>query len=274
MENNICNFDRFLETTRMTVKILSRSAAAVNPGKYHAALVGLAKDAGALFFERTPANSIEGKPGSFLVKTRLGTIRCKAVGLATNGHSGKLTPFLRRRIIPVTGTVIATGELPEELTKSLLPDGSWCVDTHFGFRCFCLSPDGKRLIFAKAGLPGSFRRDIKPYARRVYKHMIETFPQLDGVALDYAWPASVGVTLDGIPHLGSHEGVWHAAGFNGHGVAITVHLGNQMARRILGGQHKKSVFEEIPFPTSVFYNGNTWFMPVIRQMLKIWDLRS
>ena len=255
--------------------ILSRNAVAVDPGKLHATLVKQAMRAGARIFDHCPAMSIRHRPaGGFVVTTPQGEISCNEVALATNGHSGKLNPFLRRRIVPVVGTVIATEELPDDLAAGLLPQGHWCVDSQLGFRCFRMSPDNKRMIFAKAGLPGHFGGDVRPYARRVHAAMTRTFPQLNGTRIDYAWPASVAVTFDALPHLGRKDGVWHAGGYNGHGVAMSHYLGHMMARRLMGDSGDPLFVEEKPFATSIFYTGNTWFMPVLRQIIKLKGLKS
>ncbi len=254
--------------------LLSREAAAVHPGKMHAELVRHAQAAGALFFDHCPATTILRTGTGYSVQTPKSDISADFVALATNGHSGKLNPFVRRRVLPIVGTVIATQKLETDLAYSLMPKGHWCADTQFGFRCFRLSPDNNRLVFAKAGLPGSFEGDVRPYARAVYRHMVETFPQLKDVSLDYAWPASVGVTFDALPHLGQNDGIWFAGGFNGHGVAMSHYLGHLMGRRILGDQSDRTFMEDTPFPTSLFYHGNTWFMPLIRQLIKLKGLQS
>lgn len=254
--------------------MISNAATAIHPGMMHGAVVMQAQAVGAQFFDTCPATSIRSTSQGFVVETPKGHIRCKNVALATNGHSGKLNPFLRKRILPVVGTVIATKELAPDLARSLMPRGHWCADTQFGFRCFRLSHDNKRLVFAKAGSAGAFDADIRPYAAAVYREMVATFPQLGGVALDYAWPASVGVTFDALPHLGQNEGIWFAGGLNGHGVAMSHYLGHVMARRILGDQSDRLFMEDKSFPTSIFYQGSTWFMPILRQLIKLKGLQS
>ena len=37
--------------------------------------------------------------------------------VATNGYTGALTPALQRRVIPVASYIVATEELPPELTR-------------------------------------------------------------------------------------------------------------------------------------------------------------
>jgi hypothetical protein len=43
------------------------------------------------------------------VRTTLGTIRADQVVIATSGYTGGLTPWLRRRIVPVGSYIVVTG---------------------------------------------------------------------------------------------------------------------------------------------------------------------
>lgn len=253
--------------------VFNPEAIAVHPGRYVEGIIQAARRHGALFVPFAEAKSYTGQDGDWTIRTAKGVIKTRALGLGTDGHSGKLFPFLRKRIVPVVGTVIATEELPVETMQALFPKLTWFSDTQFGFLCFRPSTDHRRVIFAKAGLPGAFGADMRPYAARVYGEMIATVPQLEGVKLAHAWPASVGVTFDGVPHLGVEQGVHYAAGYNGSGVAMASYLGYWMGRRLVGDMDAQLVFEKSAFPTNLLYTGNTWFMPGLRVLLNVLKLQ-
>ena len=55
----------------------------------------------------------------------------------------------------------------------------------------------------------------------------------------------------------------YCVGCNGSGVAMMSYLGNQVAKRILGGRNNLSSFEDISFPKKFFYKGYPWFLPFV-----------
>ena len=59
-----------------------------------------------------------------------------------------MSPYLRRRLIPVTAYMMATEELPKSLAEKMLPTNRMCGDTKRSLFAFRLSPDRRRLIFA------------------------------------------------------------------------------------------------------------------------------
>lgn len=239
---------------------------ALNPGKYIEGLIAATRRYGVAAVANAEALAISGGPGQWRVRTTQGEVIAKHIALGTNGHSGKLFPFLRRRIVPVVGTVIATERLGTERIRALFPKLSWFSDTQYGFLCFRPSPDHERVIFAKAGLPGSFA-DPARYAAAVHKEMVATLPDLADVRLDYAWPGAVGVTFDAVPHMGIENGIHYAAGYNGSGVTMASYLGHMMGCRIAGDTFDQLVFEQHAFPGHWAYRGYPWFMPAMRVLV-------
>ena len=67
--------------------------------------------------------------------------------------------------------------------------------------------------------------------------MLGVFPQLKAYHIDYAWSGRVGFTFDRLPHLGCRDGVFYAAGYCGHGVALATYFG------------EKVYMEQLPFGT-------------------------
>ena len=84
---------------------------ALHPGKFHLALLKRAQAAGAIVIDHCAALSIDRASGGFTVKTAKGTLQARDVIVATNGYSGPLTPWHRRRVIPIGSYIIATEEL-------------------------------------------------------------------------------------------------------------------------------------------------------------------
>ena len=84
----------------------------LDPAKFHQGLLKLAQKAGATFVSHCPATRIEKSGQGFVVHTPKGTVTARDVLIATNGYSGPLSPWHRRRVIPIGSYILATDPLP------------------------------------------------------------------------------------------------------------------------------------------------------------------
>ena len=74
------------------------------------------------------------------------------------------------------------------------------------------------------------------YVNALTADIHKTYPQLKGVAVDYAWSGTLGNTIHRMPQIGElGPGVWLASGFGGHGLNTTALAGNLIARAIVDG---------------------------------------
>jgi gamma-glutamylputrescine oxidase len=82
--------------------------------------------------------------------------------------------------------------------------------------------------------------------------MLELFPQLADVRIDYAWGGTLSVTVKRFPQLGRLEpNVFFAHGYSGHGVSIANLSGKIIAEAIMGTAERFDVMASIkalPFP--------------------------
>jgi hypothetical protein len=53
-------------------------------------------------------------------------------------------------------------------------------------------------------------------------------------------------------------------GYCGSGVVMSTWLGRKAALRLLGQAEGKSAFAELEHPTSRFYHGRPWFLPLVQ----------
>ena len=67
-------------------------------------------------------------------------------------------------------------------------------------------------------------------------------PDLAGVRLSRVWKGQCAGTFDFMPHVGRHEGLWYAMGYNFAGVPMGSYLGLKLAQQILGKAEGASVF--------------------------------
>ncbi len=250
--------DREIRSPRYCGGMVDAESMALHPGEWTRGLAAAAERAGALLCSERRVRAIHSVPGGHQVSGEGFALRAREVLVATNGYTGGALPGLRARVVPLRSAIIATAPLGEQ-GRSLLPGGRLCYDSKWLLAYFRMSPDG-RLIFGGRGST-SFRPALSAIERRLAREMTRVFPTLTGVAISHCWSGRVALCFDGLPHLGVHRGVHYALGYGGHGVSLSVALGEDAAR-MLAGERVESPFAERPPPTRFFYRGWPWFLPL------------
>ena len=97
------------------------SLGSIHPGLYHLGLLERARNAGAAVFGSTPVTGVRRERGRFEVHTGRGVVRAREVVVATNGYTGRATPWHYRRVVPFRGFMIATEPLCAEQLERALP---------------------------------------------------------------------------------------------------------------------------------------------------------
>ncbi len=246
-----------------------RDHAALDPGRYHAGLVALVAKLGATLLPQTRATALSPDESGVNVTTARGIIRARDVVLATNGYSGDLAPWFKRRIIPVGSYIIATEELPAALMDELNPKDRIVSDSRRVVYYYRASPDRKRILFG--GRVSSGETDPKTSARRLHAEMIRIFPQLADCKVSHSWMGFVGYTFDELAHIGQEEHVHFAMGYCGSGVGMASYLGMKTGLRILGCPDGETGLERVRFPTRPLYRGKPWFLPAMVEYFRLQD---
>ncbi len=235
------------------------SYGSLHPGRYHRGLLARAVEAGAAVVPRCPARAIRREGAGFEVDTPAGTVRAREVVVATNGYTSALTPWLRRRVIPIGSYVIATEPLGRETVARLFPTGRIACDTRRVVYYYGPSPDGTRVVFG--GRVSATERDPAATGPRLHAALAEIFPELAAARISHSWCGFVAYSFDTLPHAGVHEGLHYAAGYCGSGVGLSSYLGMRTGRRVLGLPDGRTAFDDLPFPTRPLYTGRPWFLP-------------
>jgi glycine/D-amino acid oxidase-like deaminating enzyme len=249
--------------------MVAAASGGLHPARYHRGLADAARRAGALVVEETPVDSITRRTGGFTLQTPRGLVEAREVIVATNGYTGAVTPWLRRRLIPLNSYIIATEPLPPETTRRLIPRGRMIVDTYRVLSYYRLSPDNTRVLY---GGRASFRRaTARQAAPHLHAMMVSVWPELARTRVTHAWTGNVAFTFDHVPHMGVHEGVHYAVGCQGSGVGMATYLGYQTALKIAGKAAAPCAFDGLPFPTRPTYTGDPWFLPIVGSYYRFRD---
>ncbi|MDX1517579.1 MAG: FAD-binding oxidoreductase, partial [Woeseiaceae bacterium] len=120
-------------------------------------------------------------------------------------------------------------------------------DTRFVVNYFRLSADQRLLFGGGENYRRGFPKDIASFVR---PYMLDLFPQLDDVHIDYAWGGTLAVTVNRLPHFGRlSPNVWFAHGYSGHGISTANFAGVVMAEAIAGTSERFDVFAKLPTHT-------------------------
>ncbi|MGG7644318.1 NAD(P)/FAD-dependent oxidoreductase [Rhodovulum sp. YNF3179] len=181
-----------------------------------------------------------------VLTTAEATIRADHVILACNGYLGGLAPPVAARVMPINNFVVATEPLGADRARGLIRDDHAVGDSRFVINYFRLSADHRLLFGGGESYGWRFPADI---AAKVRRPMLEVFPQLRGVAIDYAWGGTLGITMRRLPHVARLAGnIFSAGGYSGHGVAMGTFAGRVMADAIAGQAERFDVMAGVPAP--------------------------
>jgi glycine/D-amino acid oxidase-like deaminating enzyme len=246
-------------TDRYYGGIVSPHHASLHPAKYHVGLLARAQAAGATFVTRCPVLSIGREGDGFRLTTPRGSLQAREVVVATNGYTGAITPWLRRRVIPIGSYIIATELLDPALANRLSPKNRVLTDTRKLVFYYRLSEDRRRVVFG--GRVALKETDPKVSAPRLHAHMTRIFPELAATKISHSWMGFVAYTFDTLPHLGRmNDGLHYAAGYCGSGVSLASYFGTRLGQQILGKAEGRTALDGVSFPTRPFYSGNPWFL--------------
>ncbi|MGP0017234.1 MAG: NAD(P)/FAD-dependent oxidoreductase [Candidatus Sulfotelmatobacter sp.] len=264
-------------------------SAGCNPARYVAGLARAAMKAGAEIFEHgrvqtIQRNSRQGEAGWQLVTSR-GPLWAHEVFVATSGYTGRATPALQKKLIPIGSFIITTEVLPEKLAQELSPRNRMIYDSKNYLYYYRLTPDHRMLFGGRAAFFPENDHTVRRSAAILRRGMIDVYPQLSDAKIDYVWGGTLDFAFDIMPHAGQIDGMYYAVGYAGHGVAMATYQGQKVAELMAAEQmpdelqarraedKPENPFVGIPFPGAPFglYNGKPWFLPLAGAWYKLLD---
>ncbi|WP_394560229.1 NAD(P)/FAD-dependent oxidoreductase [Aquipseudomonas alcaligenes] len=204
---------------------------------------------GVQLFEHSPVTRIDYGP-EVKVHTAKGAVRAKTLVLACNAYLNGLDPTLGGKVLPAGSYVIATEPLGEERARKLIPQNMALCDQRVTVDYYRLSAD-KRLLFGGAcHYSGRDPVDIAAYMR---PKMLQVFPDLADVRIDFQWGGMIGIGANRLPQIGrlkDQPNVYHAQAYAGHGVNAT-HLAGKLLAEAIAGQQGGGfdLFAKVPHMT-------------------------
>jgi glycine/D-amino acid oxidase-like deaminating enzyme len=253
--------------------MVDERSGAINPARYVHGLAAAVVRAGASIATGVAVTGVQRESSGWRVATSTGAVSARNVLVATNGYTGRATPNLQRRFVPIGSYIIATEPLTPDQAAAILPKKRMAFDSRNFLHYFRVTPDRRLLFGGRAEFTQPDADTTQRAAAILRQGMIGVFPELAGTRIDYAWGGNVAFTRDQMPHAGVMDGVFYAGGYCGHGIAMATHLGDAIARRMAGGPATHPLFDD-RFPAIPFYNGRPWFLPLVGAYYKVMDLMT
>ena len=201
-----------------------------------------AHELGALIFEQSPVTAIEHGPRP-RVRTAKGGIEADSVVLAGNAYHLLEPEQLSNLTFPAGSYIIGTEPLSEEMVAEINPLDLAVCDLNEVVDYYRLSADRRMLYGGRCNYSGREPASIKA---AIVPRMLEIYPQLKGLRIDYEWGGMIGIVLNRIPALGRiNQNVYYCQGYSGHGVNATHIMGEIMADAVGGTMEKFDLFADM-----------------------------
>jgi glycine/D-amino acid oxidase-like deaminating enzyme len=217
--------------------VLQRTGVALaDPGALALGLRRVALALGVRLYERTPVLDAE-------LRTPGGRVRAERVLLATGAYP-PLTPVIRRLVAPVYDYALVTEPLSPEQRRAVgWEHGQGIADRGNRFHYYRLTPDG-RILFGGYEAVYRFGNRVDdrrlsrhpPTHRLLARHLLETFPALEGIGITHAWGGAIDTCSRFCVTFGRALGgrAVYAVGYTGLGVGAS-RFGARVALDLLDG---------------------------------------
>jgi len=252
--------------------LLDELSGGLNPAQYVAGLAASAEKVGVTLHVQARVNKIQRRKNRLVLESERGTLSAETIFVGTAGYTGNVTKKLQRRIVPVGSFIIVTEKLSDELAHELIPKNRMIFDYKHYLNYYRLW--NNRMIFGgRAAFYPETVNTIRRSAEILRREMIEVYPQLKDVKVEYVWGGTLDFAFDMMTHVGEDDGIYYALGYAGHGVAMATHLGKTVAEAIIKGNINEHPFAQIKFPGAPLglYNGFPWFLPFAGMWHKMLD---
>ncbi|MFE3656308.1 NAD(P)/FAD-dependent oxidoreductase [Streptomyces sp. NPDC059165] len=210
-------------------------AATLDPAALTEQLARIGEQRGLTVFERSRVRGV--RRGLLLtVSTDDGEVVADHVVVAVNAYGGALKA--PTGVVGVRVQAGVTRKLTDDALAALAGLHTEPLIEHGELSpYFRLTADG-RLVVGGRDVRRGPHGSLAPSPGRLGAAVRALSPALSDAQVEATWAGPVAVTRDGLPVVGHHPDdprLFHAAGCNGHGLAISVHHGAYLARWIADG---------------------------------------
>jgi glycine/D-amino acid oxidase-like deaminating enzyme len=252
--------------------LVQSTSAQMHVGRFGVGLAEAAARSGARVYENAAVTELKRLDGeAYRVTSERGVIEARQVLVATGCADVGPFGWFRRRMAPVGSFIVVTEPLPLELLNRLLPTRRSYVTSKNVGNYFRVTPDNRLLFGGRARFAMSNPRSDAKSGRVLRATLAQVFPELADVRIDYCWGGLVDMTADRLPRAGQHEGLYYSMGYSGHGVQMSVLMGQVMAD-VLEGHPERNPWRQLEWPPIPGHFGKPWFLPMVGAYYRLQDI--
>lgn len=233
--------ERLTGSTRYLGGIFFPQGGKVNPLGYARGLALAATQMGARIYGDSAAVKISRIGAKWRVQTQHGIVTADHAVLATNAYTDGLWPGLKKTVVPVYSTIVATEPLSARIASEILPSGAVVYEIANNTVYYRLDAQN-RLLMGGEGL----QKEVTEFkdARALTDYTTKLFPQLKDIRWDYVWNGKLAITPDFYIHMHEPADNLHIClGYSGRGVAMGTMMGKILAERVNGAS-----VDDLPMP--------------------------
>ena len=214
---------------------------AINPLKFVNGIAKYALSKKLKIFEHTKVDKINKENGSYILKSKQGSIQTKKIVVATNGfYQEGLIPQMNSRILPVISNIIVTRKLTEqEINLHNFKTFSPIANTKNLLYYYRKLPDNRILFGTRGDLNGSDQSNLK-MSKKMEKFLKDIFPKWKDISIDYNWRGLIALSQKLTPSIGKidNEEIYYGFGYNGVGVSSAPWAGKQLSKIVFSSNSK------------------------------------
>ena len=248
---------------------------AINPLKFINGITKYALTKKLRIFENTKVDQIDKDNGSYILRTKDGSVRSKKIVVATNGfYQEGLIPQMDGRVLPVISNIIVTRQLTKSEIeahnfKTFLP----IANTKNLLYYYRKLPDNRILFGTRGDLTGSDQSNLA-MSKKMEKFLKDIFPQWSNVTIDYNWRGLIALSQKLAPSIGKidNEEIYYGFGYNGVGVSAAPWTGKQLSKIVFSSNSKdldiSKIYKGLPkkfiFPQlrTFYFRLAVWFYAI------------
>jgi gamma-glutamylputrescine oxidase len=229
-------------TARYIGGLLSESNAHLHPLNLCAGEARAAASLGAQVYERSAVLRIEHGTRPRAVTAR-GSVRADHIVLAGGAYHALEQQQLGGLSFAASSFMIATERLSGHLVHEINPRNLAVADANVVLDYFRLSSDA-RLLFGghcnySGRTPSSIQASLRP-------RLVEIYPQLARIRVDYEWGGSMGIVINRIPLIGRiAPNVYYSQSYSGHGLNVSHMAAEVLSDAIAGSMERFDVFARV-----------------------------
>ncbi|KAJ6788710.1 hypothetical protein PWT90_02432 [Aphanocladium album] len=260
------------------VAAFSSPAISLWPYKFVTGLLERVINLGATLYTNTPVHSVHkaSDGGSNMVlSTSKGETRAAKIVYASNGYVAGLLPQYRNVILPIIGQ--NSRIVPDDATLEKVPTSATTYNFHYNALFVDYlnpRPDGSvvhggggrsldREQSDHTGVGYNSRFNSVDDSRLLNDQVAKDFCDFDQqhfygwdagpATIDSTWTGVMGITTDGLPHVGRVPGTtnqWILAGFNGGGMLLIPTMTQDIAKMVISGAELEDTDILLQFKTT------------------------